>query len=55
MAKSSKRRLADTDAFAVGSYHPTKGHRRTSLKRIVAQYRISRMIRTWSLLGAAAR
>lgn len=53
MATSSKRALRRTDGNAVSVYHPTKGYRRVSLKRLAAQAKMGRAIQTWSLIGAA--
>jgi hypothetical protein len=53
MASSSKRRLRDTNALAAVSYHPTKGFRRVSLLRVIAQSKIEQHRKIWSKLGAA--
>nr|WP_294850082.1 hypothetical protein [uncultured Sphingomonas sp.] len=55
MAARSKRRLQDCKGLVAITVHPTKGYRRISASRIVAQGRIPHMIRTWSLLGAAVQ
>lgn len=55
MAASSKRKLADCKSPAVTAYHPTKGNRRVSFRRIAAQGRIPHAILTFSQLGYAVR
>lgn len=53
MASSSKRPLRRTNGYASVAYHPTKGFRRISFRRVVAQGRMPHMIATWAKLGAA--
>lgn len=52
---ASKRRLKDCAAPAVTADHPTKGNRRISLRRVMAQGRMPHMVAIWSKLGAAVR
>lgn len=55
MAASSIRKPSRCKAPAALAYHPTKGRRRVSLKRIAAQGRMPRMVSIWSKLGASVR